>query len=193
MLCPAEGLATYPMFTSVEPDLTTARLTTAGTAGVWREATPAGDPVGEFFVEGPDGGLERMVLLSADGVPDQLAPPLLFAGQTFGFARSLPQDEAPPNRKRVGCAGPFRMGAVAGEDRPPFRRLFADVGDRILVFSATVRTDNREPRRRGASGSGSRTERGRRCRGRASRHTPTRAAGREGSSGVRPATGTTAS
>ena len=144
--CPAEGQAMFPtlgneaegvyyVFGGTELDLGTDLLTPDTNPGMWQDPVKVDGKVREFYVEGP-AGLERMILVPVDGVPELLAAPLPFAGDTFTFTESLSKDEAPV-RKRVGCAGPFRAGAVIGEDQQPFRRIYVDVGENVLVYNAT--------------------------------------------------------
>jgi outer membrane protein assembly factor BamB len=107
-------------------------------------------PVEDLFADTPD-GLQRFVLLDADGLPEALRGNFPFAGQTYAFAEDVTGQTDKNKLVRIGCAGPFAVAATTDTAKPPFGRIYAVIADKVLAFdpvaspspaSASVFTDD---------------------------------------------------
>jgi hypothetical protein len=147
--CPAEqksaagqiktGNDTY-IFAGAETDLTTGQLTkvldTSDIGAIYAEGNE--NPLPEVFADTPD-GLQRFVLLDADGLPEALRGNFPFNGQTYAFAEDVTGQTNAKDLTRVGCAGPFAVEATPDAAKPPFGRIYATIADHVLAFDP-VRT-----------------------------------------------------
>ncbi|HKG25564.1 MAG TPA: PQQ-binding-like beta-propeller repeat protein, partial [Thermomicrobiales bacterium] len=144
LACPAEGApisatlatgdATYA-FAAIETDFTTDDLTpirdNSDIGAIYAEAKEG--PFRELFAESSD-GLQRFVLLDADGVPEALSGRFPFAGQTFVITGTDTGGVDANDLQRVGCAGPFAIEVPPDASSPPFSRIYARVANKLLAF-----------------------------------------------------------
>jgi hypothetical protein len=104
---------------------------TSGIGAIYAETKQP--PFAELFAESPD-GLQRFVLLDADGLPEALRGNFPFAGQTYSFAEDVTGQVDSKGLTRVGCSDAFAVEAAPEVSQPPFARLYVTVADRLLAF-----------------------------------------------------------
>jgi hypothetical protein len=102
-------------------------------------ADGAEPPYAELFAATAD-GLQRFVLLDADGLPEALRGDFPFAGQTYAFADDVTGKVDAKGLTRVGCAGPFAIASAPATAHPPVARLYAVIADHVLAFDPVAST-----------------------------------------------------
>lgn len=125
------------VFAGYEPDVSGSLMTELA-PNVFYE-TGSSLPLKELLFKAPD-GYQRYQLLNESqvGLVDQLSAGFAFSGQQFAYRETLADATGLGRLTRIGCAGPFKVSAVFGEDTPPFGKIYVEVGGRILVFNAVA-------------------------------------------------------